>query len=87
MPPPSGVTRPGSGPRRETPTTHNEKIAKLDRANDNTQEKVSCSIPHRFHRPKPCQTVGRSTRRDTKYNNYYEIGATWAAYPELQIFV
>ena len=35
MPPPSGAAHPRSGPRRETPTTHNEKITKLDRANDN----------------------------------------------------
>ena len=27
-----------------------------------------CSIPHHSQRPEPCQTAGRSTRRDTKHN-------------------
>ena len=40
----------------------------MGRADNNIQEKVICSIPPNFQCPRPCQTVGRSTRRDTKHN-------------------
>ena len=67
-PPPSGAACSRTGPQWETPKVPNEKITKLDRANDNIQEKIICSIRQRFQRPKPCHTAGRSTRRDTKHN-------------------
>ena len=34
VPPPSSAARPGIGPQGETPKVPNEKITKLDRAND-----------------------------------------------------
>ena len=53
----------------ETPKVLNEKmITKLDRA-DISYKKMNRFNPTAFHHPRPCQTVGRSTRRDTKHNN------------------
>ena len=49
--------------------TPNEKSTKQGRANNNVQENVICAIPPNSQRPRPCQTVGRSTRRDTKHNH------------------
>ena len=43
----------------------------MGRANNDIQEKVICSIPTNSQRPRPCQPVGRSTRRDTKHNIWW----------------
>ena len=60
---------PRIGPQTETPKHPNEKDYKTGRANNNIQENV---IHHSHIVPSVldhAQTIGRSTRRDTKHNN------------------
>ena len=57
----------GQGHKQRRPKFPNEKITKMDRANNNIQEKDICSIPPNSHRPKPCQTTGKSTQRNIKH--------------------
>ena len=69
VPPPRGTARLGSGPKWETPKYPMKRLQNWTEQNDNIQENVSSSNPQRFQHPRPCQIVGRSTRRDTKHNS------------------
>ena len=58
---------PKIGPKWETPKAPKWKDYKMDRANNNIQES-NLFNPYRSQHPRPCQTIGRSTWRDTKHN-------------------
>ena len=74
VPPPSSAACLGMGHngRRQLPKT---KDYKIDKANINIQGKCNLSIPTKPQHPRPCQTIGRSTRRDTKHNSESVAGS------------
>ena len=45
-----------------------KRYYKMSKANNIMQENVCSSNPQCFHCPRPCQTIGMSTRRDTRHN-------------------